>query len=80
SRAPDGLDVFPYPFPPTPAARDVFFGVVRADALRAPPAAWTTAGTRVVRDTPLGPTTSTRVIEAPLTGPQGFMRLRIRYE
>ncbi|MCL1921857.1 MAG: hypothetical protein FWG50_12435, partial [Kiritimatiellaeota bacterium] len=48
-RAPDGLDVFAYTFTLNPAARDVFFGVVRADDLRAPPAAWTTAGTRVVR-------------------------------
>jgi len=70
-RASDGVDVLGFTFTSNPDAREVRIDVIRTDDLRAPASEWTTHNTRRVSNT---------LIEAPVTGERGFMRLRIQYE
>jgi len=79
-RAPDGVNVLGFTFTVNPNAHDLRVGVIRTDDLRAPSSEWKFDFSRPVRDTPLTSTTSTRLIEVPMTGPKGFMRLKVDYE
>jgi len=79
-RAPDGVNVLGFTFTANPDAHDVRIGVIRSDDLLTPSSAWTFDFSRPVQDTPLTPTQSLRLLEVPMTGTRGFMRLKAEYE